>query len=330
MALFSRLNMVFAITLMVLTSGCADSVRESATKSTSVSNVKSKHVTTRKRVTARKVTRSRLAGVKTWAFQLQKINPRKIANSSVDLVVVDYSKDGTQRRAFRAADIRRMRKKPNGKKRVVLAYLSIGEAESYRYYWRNHWNQKKPAWLGPENPNWPKNYKVRYWHKDWQRIIFGHRKAYLDKIIAAGFDGIYLDIIDAYEFWGNKRPGAADDMVKFVSQLASYSRARKKGFLIVPQNGEGLLRKPKFTASIDAFAKEDLLFGVRGVGVPNSNEETAYSLRLLNLAKRAGKPIFVTEYISGTTQVTRAKQKLASMGFLPYISRVQLDRLASR
>jgi len=295
-----------------------------------VSNVKSKTVAARKKVTARKVVRSRLTGVKTWAFQLQKISPNKIANSSVDLVVVDYSKDGTQRRAFRAADVRRMRKKPNGKRRVVLAYLSIGEAESYRYYWRNRWKQKKPAWLGPENPNWPENYKVRYWDKEWQRIIFGHRKAYLDKIIAAGFDGIYLDIIDAYEFWGNERPQAADDMVKFVSQLASYSRSKKKGFLIVPQNGEGLLQKPKFTASIDAFAKEDLLFGIRGVGVPNTLRQTADSLRLLNLAKQAGKPVFVTEYISDAPEVLRAKHKLANMGFVPYFGRVELDRLASR
>ncbi len=49
----------------------------------------------------------------------------------------------------------------------------------------------------PENPNWPGNYKVRYWDPEWQAIIF----EYEDKILNAGFDGVYLNIIDAFEYW---------------------------------------------------------------------------------------------------------------------------------
>ena len=42
---------------------------------------------------------------------------------------------------------------------------------------------------------------MEYWNTDWQVMIYGSDSAYLDMIIAAGFDGVYLDIIDAYEFF---------------------------------------------------------------------------------------------------------------------------------
>lgn len=79
--------------------------------------------------------------------------------------------------------------------------MSIGEAEDYRYYWQSGWNSDKPSWMVAENPDWPGNYKVKYWEKEWQDIIFGNAYSYLDKIIDANLDGVYLDIIDAFEYF---------------------------------------------------------------------------------------------------------------------------------
>ncbi len=45
------------------------------------------------------------------------------------------------------------------------------------------------------------NYKVRYWEDGWQDIIFGNDNSYLKKILDAGFDGVYLDIIDGFEYF---------------------------------------------------------------------------------------------------------------------------------
>jgi cysteinyl-tRNA synthetase len=58
-----------------------------------------------------------------------------------------------------------------------------------------------PSWLGPENPDWPGNHRVRYWKKKWQDIFLGNGDSYIRKIIDAGFEGVYLDLIDAFEFW---------------------------------------------------------------------------------------------------------------------------------
>src|SRR5690349_2496887 len=128
-------------------------------------------------------------------------------------------------------DVQRMRRKPDGGKRVVLSYMSIGEAEDYRYYWDPTWKARAPAWLEKENPDWPGNYKVRYWSPEWRALIFGSPGAYLDKIIAAGFDGVYLDIIDVFEYYETSRPTAVADMIGFVVALSDYAKSKKPGFL---------------------------------------------------------------------------------------------------
>ena len=40
-----------------------------------------------------------------------------------------------------------------------------------------------------------------YTISDWQDIICGSEDSYLNKIIKAHFDGVYLDIIDAFEYY---------------------------------------------------------------------------------------------------------------------------------
>jgi cysteinyl-tRNA synthetase, unknown class len=67
--------------------------------------------------------------VKSWHYQLQSIDPHAIAKSSADMVVIDYSgEDGP----FTRAQVKLMQRKPDGSRWLVLVYMSIGEAESYR------------------------------------------------------------------------------------------------------------------------------------------------------------------------------------------------------
>ena len=120
-----------------------------------------------------------------------------VAATNYDVVIMDlFFNDGT---AFTTDEVERLKCKANGGKRLVICYLSIGEAEDYRYYWQSSWKRHKPAWLVRENPSWPGNYKVRYWLPEWQELICGPGDSYLSRILNAGFDGVYLDIVDAFE-----------------------------------------------------------------------------------------------------------------------------------
>jgi cysteinyl-tRNA synthetase len=125
-----------------------------------------------------------------------------VKSTNFDLLITDLFFDG---KPFTPNETEQLRQKANGGTRLLLSYLSIGEAENYRYYWKHEWNTDKPEWMKAENPNWPGNFKVAYWEKDWQDIIFGNRDSYLKKIIDAGFDGAWLDIIDAFEYFEENR-----------------------------------------------------------------------------------------------------------------------------
>ncbi len=118
--------------------------------------------------------------------------------TNYDVFIIDLFYDGTE---LTPANITSLQTKPGGNSRLVICYMSIGEAEDYRYYWDSDWETDPPDWLEEENPDWEGNYKVQYWDSEWRDIIYGNNSSYLDKIIDAGFDGVYLDIIDAWEYF---------------------------------------------------------------------------------------------------------------------------------
>lgn len=293
--------------------------------------------------------RTTLAGVRTWGYNIQKPDAAAIAASPYDLVVIDYSKTGEDEEAFSDVEVQRMRVKPDGSRRIVLAYLSIGEAESYRFYWNNDWPEplkvvdgagataskpkaigvprlSAPIWLGRENEGWPGNFLVRYWEKSWQDLIFGTPSAYLDRIMAAGFDGVFLDRVDA--FTGvDERATAKAEMVQFVTALARYARQKKPGFAIVPQNGEELLADPTYLAAIDGIAKEDLLYGHDGEGKPNKPDYIQLASDRLSIATRANLPVLVVEYTLVRETADKLAAEITGKGFIPHFSIKSLDRL---
>ena len=124
---------------------------------------------------------------------------QQVQQTNYDLLITDlFFQAGTE---FSSAEIEQLKQKANGGKRLVIAYLSIGEAEDYRYYWKENWNTNLPDFIEAENPEWEGNFKVKYWEEEWQEIIYGNEEAYFSKIMNAGFQGVYLDIIDAYEYF---------------------------------------------------------------------------------------------------------------------------------
>ncbi len=123
-----------------------------------------------------------------------------LSNTWYDVLIVDaFFWDGL----LTKNDVAQLQKKPNGARRLVIAYMSVGEAEDYRYYWKKEWKEHKPAFLEKENPDWKGNYKVRYWDAQWHEILYGNadenkfKDSYIGKIVYAGFDGVYMDVLDA-------------------------------------------------------------------------------------------------------------------------------------
>jgi len=262
----------------------------------------------------------RSAAASTWVYQLQNPKIKNLAKSGFPLAVIDYSRDGSDDKRFSKKNLQRLIKN----NMIPIAYISIGEAESYRYYWEKTWVEKKdnnqltptaPKWLGHTNPDWEGNYKVRYWDPDWRDNII---KPYLDKIIEQGFNGVYLDIVDGFEYWSDSETydgemevkmandpfddeeDAAQRMIALVHWIAQYCRKHSplgQDFLVIPQNGERIL-----------IYDEDgsYLENVSGIGV----EDTWYSakeklprrtvserLQFLNKFREKGKRVLSVDYV---------------------------------
>lgn len=270
-----------------------------------------------------------LTNAESWGYQLQRIKPEALAAIPYDVFVIDYSRDGTDEKALTAADVAALKRKPDGSRRIVLAYLSIGEAEKYRYYWQAEWETPglAPTWLAAPNKRWRTNYPVRFWHPDWQAIMFTGEASYLSRIAAAGFDGVYLDRIDAFQEFENENPASREQMIAFVTALAAHARVLKPGFLVVPQNGEELLDDAGYRAMIDAIAKEDLLFGDGRPRRPNQPERIADTLAHLQPLRADRKPVFVVEYIDKPEDVALARQRIEQLGFVPHFANRKLDTM---
>lgn len=276
--------------------------------------------------------RANLGAVQSWGYQLQQVDPGLVAASDCDLMVIDYARDGSTDLTFGRADLAIMQRKPDGGTRIVLAYLSIGEAEDYRFYWQRTWMAAPPPWLGAENPDWPGNYAVRYWAPEWQTQIFGTPGAYLDAIIAAGFDGVYLDRIDAFDVSdpSASRPQRMQLMADFVSAIAVYAREQRPGFIVVGQNAEELLANATYADAIDAVGKEDLFFGLAGDGMLNSKAELRASLTPLQNFQASGKPVFIVEYLDTPESKSQARTSAAALGAPLFIGDRELDDVRSR
>lgn len=115
-----------------------------------------------------------------------------IKATDYDLVLIDLDFNDE---VLSAPDVASLKVKNNGGSRLVICYMSIGEAEDYRYYW----NSFDRDLVCNENPDWEGNFIVKYWEADWKSVILGNDQSYTKKILDAGFDGVYLDIIEAYE-----------------------------------------------------------------------------------------------------------------------------------
>ncbi len=279
--------------------------------------------------------------IETWAIQLQNADPDALADCGFDLIVIDYSRDGSEEGRYSPDEIQKMKDKGI----IPIAYLSIGEAEDYRFYWNESWYENPPEWLGRENPEWEGNYAVKYWSNEWREILH----IYLDKIIEENFSGVYLDKVDEFEYWSDPYNGedehlsekdAANRMAELISDIAGYVRDRtEEEFYVIPQNGERILKyDSSLLAVASGWAAEDLFYN----GTEKwSKEEMAWisenRMPFLDMIITMKKPVLSVDYVDDASGYAgENKQRIddyielcRSRGYIPYaaLSDRELDEI---
>ncbi len=119
---------------------------------------------------------------KTFMYQIQNIDNnssiRALAKTNYPLLIIEpnFTVKGSEN--FNVGSmVKKLRKRADGKRRLVLAYIDIGEAEDYRTYWSADWiapteNQRgNPDFLiTPDPDGWSGNYPVAYWDHKWKEV----------------------------------------------------------------------------------------------------------------------------------------------------------------
>jgi cysteinyl-tRNA synthetase, unknown class len=263
------------------------------------------------------------AGVHDFLYQLQHADPERIGETAFDLAVVTLATAGSSPDVIPA-----LKDSPGGPK-IILCYMSIGQSESYRWYWDPAWVKDPPAWLDVPDDTWAGDYWVHYWDPDWQRIIYGNDHSYLDQILALGFDGVYLDRVDAYWYYKDLgRETAAQEMVDFILDFTRYARIKHPGFGIFPQNAEELgILYPDFMEAMTGIGVEDLYYGYPRDHEPSPVEWTAEREAILDQWIAAGKLVLTIDYTARAEQIADAYSSSHARGYIPYVTDRSLGRL---
>ncbi|SIS49025.1 cysteinyl-tRNA synthetase, unknown class [Salimicrobium flavidum] len=262
-----------------------------------------------------------------WLYQLQYAEPDAISNSEYETVVMDPTRDGSNATRYTNQEISSIQE--NGTK--VLAYISIGEASAFKSYWSEEWGEEvdgtlevsesAPDWLGRDpNPAWPESVKVRYWEEEWWRII----EEELNRIQEAGFDGVYLDLVDAFEYWGDEqtyqqelrlagdpsnREDAAIRMMELVNRMAAYLRDTQADFEVFPQNAESIL----------FFDDGEYLEAINGIGIEDTwfredqaidSEEIETRLSYIKQVQDADKQVLSVDYVRVDSPSQQDKERV--------------------
>lgn len=313
-----------------------------------------------------------LADVTYWAYQLQDISEPgavdALVGSHYDMLVLeptrtDWSSDDQY--FDTRGMVTRLKDSPASDgthRKLVLAYVDIGEAEDWRWYWT--WSKDwdcvgdPPAdWpgyiLACDPDDWSGNYPVAYWDEEWKDIvIYGEYQgshpdrdysSAIDEAIRDGFDGIYLDWVEGFENAdviaaaqaAGKDP--AVEMIAFIQEMRNYATARNPDFLIMQQNAAALIDEhPELLTVIDGIAQEAIWYDgdatddwndPDGYDRANDVDLTNYYIGYLNQYLSAGVPVFNCEYALQYADTAYANSYAER--YVPYVTRCALSRLTT-
>jgi cysteinyl-tRNA synthetase, unknown class len=300
-----------------------------------------------------------LNSVRTWMYQLQNIENEAaldaLVASNYDLLVIEptFQIRGSEDFPIEQA-LERLKRHPSGKRRIVLAYVNIGQAEDYRPYWkRGVW--RAPTKSAPGNPSfmvsadpdgWEGNYPVAYWRKAWQGVVLGEG-GLIPQVAQKGFDGAYLDWVSGYEEPIVRRQARIDgvrpgrSMIQFLKSIKTKAVSIHPDFLVVPQNAPylGRIKRSEYLSAVDAVAFEDTWFhGVGGApwGSPRGGDRknsdsgdygTAGLIERYRELQAAGLPVFTVDYALKSANASFVYRAANAEGFIPLVTQIDLSKM---
>jgi cysteinyl-tRNA synthetase len=270
-----------------------------------------------------------------------------VAQSGYDMLVVDPTATLKGNTSFdMAAMVSQLHAADPG--RVVLAYVSIGEADNVRSYWENNWkapagsHHGNPAFLlGADPYGWQGSYPVAYWNAAWQKLFVG-KNGIIANLMKAGFDGVSLGWVGGYSnsvvAAAAHRAGVnpARAMVQFISRIRNVVKANNPSGDVVGVNGESLATvDPAYLHVVDAGMFEDTWFygtpnapwdAPAGGDIPSDASVTASDIASYKLFQANGKPVFTIDYALQAPDAELVYAESSELGFVPLVTQVSVSQ----
>jgi cysteinyl-tRNA synthetase, unknown class len=278
--------------------------------------------------------RSLVSTIKTWSFESGLPDPVVHRSGFGDLVVIDHNSILHERRSSERKAMTALQSKPNGSRRLVLGYLSLTEAEQRRPYWQSEWQataiDKRPSWLLEENPQRRGNWRVNIANSGWHSALYGAEDSIVDRLLAAGFDGVYLDpgsLLDnaPQSQTAPDRSETEWQLAELVARIATYARLQHPRFIVMLDDAESLIDRTPVASAIDIAVKHDLLFGRNATGQANRQDDVNATVRGLTRVAAAKRPVFVVEHLADTALSVAARKRINELGYVAAISTVTKD-----
>lgn len=135
-----------------------------------------------------------------WVLKLQETNH--------DILVVEPFHRG--REPLTAADVKKLKYKKLGSRRLIVARLPLASIDDGQFYWKTEWRVGNPGFLALPNPEKPGGVFVSYWDPAWKAVLGQYMKAIAD----LGFDGVMLDDLDSFHRFEPPEPKKEEDEEK--------------------------------------------------------------------------------------------------------------------
>ncbi|MFW9932196.1 MAG: endo alpha-1,4 polygalactosaminidase [Candidatus Thorarchaeota archaeon] len=303
-----------------------------------------------------------LEGVHFWAYQLQGIDEDGavdiLVDSKYDLLVLEPTRSDRDSSDFDTAGMVSMlhaSSSANFDSKLVIAYVDIGQAEDWRWYWNDSWipptetNRGEPDFLLSVDPDgWEGNYPVAFWYEDWKDIMLYDEGSSIQQILDDGFDGIYMDWIEAYDHGPvidvaeEEEVDAHEEMVSFIEEIRQYCRLQNPDFLLIAQNALAISDgHPEYFDAIDGVAQEHIIFdgiadtswgepGSGDIRIPSADEEgysTEWYTERLDAYLDEGKTVFVVDYATNEANIAESYSYANAHGYVGFVSQIALSQL---
>ncbi len=205
-------------------------------------------------------------------------------------------------------------------KKKIFAYVSVGEASSYRAYFKD----LKERWKLSQNETWESTV-MDISNDDYHSFMYDN---VIQPLIDKGYENFFFDTLDSYQIVAKDE----EERIRYTSGLIRFVKKFKQRFpdskLIVNRGFEVM---DEIHESVHAVLFESLFYGLSSKTLSYtqvSEEDRQWLLTQVEKVKKYNLDVIDVDYIQTQEKekIRQTLEKIRGFGIIPYISNKEFTR----